>query len=61
MRLAMPDAWVRQDGRGKQLAESGLDAAGIKRAVLTLLEQGGAGAVAEREIEPKSVGERASR
>ncbi len=65
MRLAMPDAWVRQDGRGKQLAETGLDVAGIKRAILTLLEkgldQGEAEASPEREVEAKSTRERASR
>jgi 1-deoxy-D-xylulose-5-phosphate synthase len=32
-RLAMPDSWIHQDPRAKQLAEVGLDAAGIARAV----------------------------
>ena len=32
-RLALPDAWIYQDSRNKQLAESGLDAASIARAV----------------------------
>ncbi len=31
--LAIPDRWVYQDSRGKQLAEVGLDAAGIARAM----------------------------
>jgi 1-deoxy-D-xylulose-5-phosphate synthase len=33
VRLGLPDAWVIQDGRGKQLADCGIDAAGIARAV----------------------------
>ena len=32
-RLGLPDGWVYQDSRAKQLAEVGLDAAGIARAV----------------------------
>lgn len=31
-RLGLPDSWVYQDSRGKQLAEVGLDRAGIVRA-----------------------------
>ena len=32
-RLGIPDAWIHQDPRGKQLAQAGLDAGGIGRAV----------------------------
>lgn len=32
-RLGLPDAWVYQDSRAKQLAEVGLDSAGIARAI----------------------------
>lgn len=32
-RLALPDAWIYQDSRNKQLAEAGLDAPSIARAV----------------------------
>jgi 1-deoxy-D-xylulose-5-phosphate synthase len=32
-RLALPDAWVYQDSRARQLAEVGLDAAGIARGI----------------------------
>ncbi len=30
-RVGMPDRWIKQDGRGAQLAEAGLDVAGIER------------------------------
>jgi 1-deoxy-D-xylulose-5-phosphate synthase len=33
VRLGLPDAWVHQDSRAKQLAEVGLDAPGIARAI----------------------------
>jgi 1-deoxy-D-xylulose-5-phosphate synthase len=36
-RLGLPDAWVYQDSRAKQLAQVGLDAPGIARAIRTLL------------------------
>ncbi|MFG0285044.1 MAG: 1-deoxy-D-xylulose-5-phosphate synthase [Phycisphaerales bacterium JB039] len=32
-RLGMPDAWIAQDSRRRQLAEAGLDASGIERAI----------------------------
>jgi 1-deoxy-D-xylulose-5-phosphate synthase len=38
-RLGLPDSWVYQDSRGKQLAEVGLDAAGIARAIRAAAEQ----------------------
>lgn len=34
-RLALPDAWIYQDGRNQQLAEAGLDPASIARAIHT--------------------------
>jgi len=61
MRVAMPDAWVRQDGRGKQLAETGLDAAGLKRAILTLLERQSTKTRPARELEPKAAPTHAKR
>jgi 1-deoxy-D-xylulose-5-phosphate synthase len=33
VRLGLPDAWIIQDSRSKQLAEAGIDAAGIARAI----------------------------
>jgi 1-deoxy-D-xylulose-5-phosphate synthase len=33
VRLGLPDAWVYQDSRAKQLAEVGLDVAGIVRGI----------------------------
>jgi 1-deoxy-D-xylulose-5-phosphate synthase len=48
-RLGMPMKWVYQDGRGKQLAEVGLDAAGIARKVREIV-----GACAADAIKPTS-------
>ncbi|MCC7204579.1 MAG: hypothetical protein IT441_05835, partial [Phycisphaeraceae bacterium] len=39
-RLAMPDRWIYQDSRNSQLAEAGIDPAGIARAVRQVLEPG---------------------
>ncbi len=36
-RLGMPDRWIHQDSRENQLAETGLDAAGIRRAIEQIL------------------------
>ncbi|MEO1279487.1 MAG: 1-deoxy-D-xylulose-5-phosphate synthase, partial [Planctomycetota bacterium] len=36
-RVGMPDRWIKQDGRGAQLAEAGLDAAGIERQLRALV------------------------
>ncbi|MEQ8317695.1 MAG: 1-deoxy-D-xylulose-5-phosphate synthase [Phycisphaerales bacterium] len=36
-RLGLPDRWIKQDGRKAQLAEVGLDAAGIEKQVRALL------------------------
>jgi 1-deoxy-D-xylulose-5-phosphate synthase len=37
--LGLPDSWIYQDDRRAQLAEAGLDASGIARAVRTLLSE----------------------
>lgn len=36
-RLGLPDSWIYQGGRGEQLAEAGIDAAGIARQVREIL------------------------
>lgn len=36
--LGVPDAWIEHAGRGAQLSECGLDAAGIKRSILSFLK-----------------------
>jgi 1-deoxy-D-xylulose-5-phosphate synthase len=41
IRLAIPDSWIMQDSRAKQLAECGLDAPGIARAARQAVEQFG--------------------
>lgn len=41
VRLAMPDSWIIQDSRASQLAQAGIDAAGIARGIRTALEQAG--------------------
>jgi 1-deoxy-D-xylulose-5-phosphate synthase len=38
-RLGLPDAWIYQDSRSRQLAEVGLDAAGISRSVRAFLAE----------------------
>ena len=38
-RLAMPDRWLYQDSRNGQLADAGLDAAGIARRVRVILDE----------------------
>jgi 1-deoxy-D-xylulose-5-phosphate synthase len=38
-RLGLPDAWVYQDSRGRQLAEVGLDLAGLTRAIRSAAER----------------------
>ena len=47
-RHGMPDRWIKQDGRGAQLAEVGLDAAGIEGQVRALLALASASEVPER-------------
>jgi len=46
-RCGMPDRWIKQDGRGKQLAEVGLDAAGIERQLRGLLSLAAGGAAVD--------------
>ena len=38
IRLGLPDSWIHQNPRAAQLAEAGIDAAGIERAVLRAAE-----------------------
>ncbi len=38
VRLALPDSFIDQDSRAKQLAEAGIDAAGITRAIRTAMD-----------------------
>jgi len=59
VRLGLPDSWVYQDSRGGQLAEVGLNAAGIARAIRTAAERS-AGRISvevkprERELERRT-------
>jgi len=39
-RLGLPDAWIYQDSRSKQLAEAGIDAPGIVRAIRAAADAG---------------------
>ncbi len=38
-RLGLPDEWIIQDSRSKQLAQAGIDAAGIARAIRSVVER----------------------
>jgi 1-deoxy-D-xylulose-5-phosphate synthase len=38
-RLGMPDAWIAQDPRRRQLVEAGLDETAIRRAVLDAIDR----------------------
>ncbi len=40
VRLGLPDSWIMQDSRSKQLAEAGIDAAGIARGIRLAAELG---------------------
>ncbi|MFM9996680.1 MAG: 1-deoxy-D-xylulose-5-phosphate synthase [Phycisphaerales bacterium] len=40
VRVGLPDSWVLQDSRARQLAEVGLDAPGIARAIRAAVERG---------------------
>jgi 1-deoxy-D-xylulose-5-phosphate synthase len=40
-RLALPDSWIYQDSRAKQLAQASIDAAGIAKAVRAAIETHG--------------------
>ncbi len=48
VRLGIPDHWILQDGRGKQLAEAGIDVAGITRGIRQAAMQEGRGIEAPR-------------
>ena len=48
-RLGMPPKWIKQGSRSAQLAEAGLDAAAVARAVREVMDVGGAGDVGERD------------
>ncbi len=50
VRLGLPDSWIYQDSRNKQLAETGIDAAGIARGIRKAAELAGAVPV---EVEPR--------
>jgi len=52
--LGIPDEWIMQDGRGKQLAEAGIDAAAIRRALLEITG-GGSESPAERPADASGV------
>ena len=57
--LGLPDAWVYQDSRESQMAEVGIDAAGIARAVRELSDagpkrSGGSGATSAAEAQTSS-------
>ncbi len=39
-RMGLPDRWIYQDSRANQLAEAGIDTAGIARTVRSILENG---------------------
>jgi 1-deoxy-D-xylulose-5-phosphate synthase len=49
LRLGLPDGWIYQDSRAKQLAEAGIDAAGIARALRRAVDAFAPGA----QIEPR--------
>jgi len=49
-RHAMPDRWIYHDSRAGQLAEAGLDAAGIARKVREVVEMSGADAASEPKV-----------
>jgi 1-deoxy-D-xylulose-5-phosphate synthase len=58
-RLGLPDAWVHQDSRAKQLAEVGLDVAGVSRAIRAAAEVPASSIPIEvkaekREFEPRA-------
>src|SRR5690606_15512178 len=46
-RLALPDSWIYQDGRAAQLAEAGIDKAGIAAVILRVCDRQPSAAVIE--------------
>ncbi len=54
VRLGLPDSWILQDGRNAQLAEAGIDAAGIARGIRQAASLAGRGSTgSSREIAVK--------
>ncbi|MCC6428868.1 MAG: 1-deoxy-D-xylulose-5-phosphate synthase [Phycisphaerales bacterium] len=51
-RMGLPDSWIMQDSRARQLAEAGIDAAGIARAIRHAA--GGHESAAQRTSEPSA-------
>jgi 1-deoxy-D-xylulose-5-phosphate synthase len=49
-RLALPDAWIYQDSRKQQLAEAGLDAPSVARAIRTAIDRRSPSPVAVVEV-----------
>jgi 1-deoxy-D-xylulose-5-phosphate synthase len=47
-RVGLPDHWVHQDSRAKQLAEVGMDVAGVAKAVRAVVERGNARLTSEQ-------------
>ncbi len=52
-RVGLPDSWVYQNSRSKQLAEVGLDAAGLARAIRAAADDSHANTSTEAASEPK--------
>ncbi len=51
-RLGLPDGWIYQDSRSKQLAEAGIDAPGIARAIRAAVDANSPPGVAPRAASP---------
>mgnify|MGYP002624020190 CR=1 FL=1 len=60
-RAAMPERWFGQDSRGNQLADAGLDAAGIARRIRAILDERNAGVSATPKIRVDVNGAKATR
>ncbi|MGP1309132.1 MAG: hypothetical protein ACTS27_02915, partial [Phycisphaerales bacterium] len=54
--LGIPDHWIYQDSRATQLAEAGIDANGIARAVRTLVHHTGSSQGAEAPTRQPAAG-----
>ncbi|MGP1272117.1 MAG: 1-deoxy-D-xylulose-5-phosphate synthase [Phycisphaerales bacterium] len=62
VRVGLPDTWVYQDGRSRQLAEVGLDAAGLARSIRdAVAREPGMVRRADRVVEPAATGQRSAR
>ncbi|TVQ55416.1 MAG: hypothetical protein EA377_03415, partial [Phycisphaerales bacterium] len=51
-RLALPESWIYQGGRGEQLEEAGLDPVSIARTVRDVLDAGGS--LPDIEVKPST-------